>query len=129
MSLLPAEGLASALRRSGIGVHPLDWRLPPIDTYPAVVAFAQTMAGKALLFLGFAALLRVHTILWLELTVCAAAVSLAGRYRRYAALAAPAALLVRAPYWFHSYAVAMKTWRAQGRQGGKAGVRQVRSRC
>jgi hypothetical protein len=111
VSLLSVEGLTSALRRSGVGVHPLDWRMPPIETYPAVVAFAQTVAGKALLFAAFAALLRVHSILWLELTACAVAVSLAGRYRRHVAVAATAAMLVRAPYWFNYDAVDMTIWR------------------
>src|SRR3546814_18636081 len=112
MSLLSVEGVTSVLRRSGVGVHPLDWRMPPIDTYPAVVAFAQTVAGKALLFVAFAALMKPHSILWLELTAAAAAVSMAGRYRRYTALAATAAMLVRAPHWFTSAAVALPIWPA-----------------
>jgi hypothetical protein len=96
-----SAGAASLLRRSGIGVHPLDWRLPPIETWPIVVAFAQSWAGKALLFAVFAVLLKPLSGMWLELTIAAAAVSLAGRYRHYAALVATAVLLSRTPYWFN----------------------------
>jgi len=96
-----SAGAVSLLRRSGIGVHPLDWRLPPVETWPIVVAFAQSWAGKALLFAAFAVLLKPLSGTWLELTIVAAAVSLAGRYRHYVALVATAVMLSRTPYWFN----------------------------
>lgn len=93
------EALAAALRRSGIGVHPLEWRLPPIETYPSVVAFVRTAPGRLLLFAVFAALLRPLSDFWLEMTIAAAIVSLSGPYRMYAALACTSALLLRIPHW------------------------------
>lgn len=96
-----AEALAVVLRRYGIGVHPLEWRLPPIETYPRVVAFAQTLAGKLTLFALAAVFLRyLADGPWLAITAAAAAVSLAGRHRHLAALAATGALLALAPEWF-----------------------------
>ena len=94
-----SEGLAWALRRSGIGVHPREWRLPPIETYPAVVGFVRTTPGKLVLFTVFAAVMMWVSEFWLESTIAAAVVSLAGPYRRYAAPACTAALLVLAPHW------------------------------
>jgi hypothetical protein len=101
MPLPSAEGLAAVLRRSGIGAHPLQWRLPPIETYPRVVAFAQTPVGKLVLFLSFGALLKpLMDELWLATILAAALVSLAGRYRFHAALLATGALLLLDPAWF-----------------------------
>ena len=97
-------------------MHPLDWRLPPIETWPIVVSFAQTWAGKALLFVAFAVLLKPLSGMWLEFTVAAAAVSLAGRYRHYAAVIATAALLSRTPYWFNIEALET-TIRLEGLEG------------
>ncbi len=94
------ERAASVLHRSGLGRHPRDWRVPPIETYPRLVAFVQTDLGKALLFLLFASLMYPLSDWWLEGTVSAAAVSLAGRYRRHVALLCGAVLLVHLPGWF-----------------------------
>lgn len=109
----PNSKLRSVLRRSGMGVHPLEWRLPPIETYPAVVAFAQTHAGKLVLFAVFAALMKVVSggmwiedhWFWLLMTIAAAVVSLAGRHRHLALLVCTAALLVHDPKWFDFSAV------------------------
>jgi hypothetical protein len=94
------EGVDAALRRWGLGLHPRDWRLPPIETYPRVVTSAQTWPGKLAMFATFALLLRGATGLWLELTVAAAVVALAGQQRHIAALLCTAVLLARAPDWF-----------------------------
>jgi len=108
----------SALRRWGIGAHPLDWRLPPIETYPAVVAFVQTVAGKLALFVAFALLLKPLTPLWLELTLAAAVVSLAGPYRPLAAFACTAAMIVRTGYGY-----SLKTMQAAvGQENLGAGI-------
>lgn len=117
MLLSLPEGTASLLRRSGIGGHPLEWRLPPIETYPNVVAFVQTIAGKLLLFAAFAALMKPLTGIWLEATVAAAVVSLAGAYRMYAAALCTAVLLARAPAWFEVEALRWAIW-----QEGMAGT-------
>jgi hypothetical protein len=96
-----AEALAAALRRYGIGAHPLAWRLPPIETYPRVLSFAQTIAGKLALFALFTVLMKfLAGGPWLWITAAAAAVSLAGRHRHLAALFATGALLALAPDWF-----------------------------
>ncbi len=101
-----AETLSSALRRYGIGTHPLEWRIPPIETYPRVVAFAQTLAGKLVLFALAAVLLRfLADGPWIPVTSAAAAVSYAGRHRHFAALLATGALLGLAPDWFEYRAV------------------------
>jgi hypothetical protein len=92
VSLLSVEGLTSALRRSGVGVHPLDWRMPPIETYPAVVAFAQTVAGKALLFAAFAAVLPRPEGLIALVAVCGALVPVSTRH--FAAQTAVVTVLV-----------------------------------
>jgi hypothetical protein len=93
--------------------RPLAWRLPPIETYPGVVAFAQTTPGKLMLFAAFASLMNVlvhegwimRQGMWLALTVVAALVSVAGRYRYYVLLACAGLLLVRNPTWFDFDAV------------------------
>lgn len=96
-----AEGLAAALRRYGLGPRPLEWRLPPIETYPRVVAFAQTPMGRLALFALFALLMKfLAGGLWLAITAAAALVSLAGRHRHLAALAATGILLGLDPDWF-----------------------------
>lgn len=87
MAFAASERVAELLRRSGIGVHPREWRMPPIETYPRVVAFVQTLPGKLLLVLLFAVVMRVMTGWWLEMTLAAAIVSLAGRHRPLVALA------------------------------------------
>ena len=88
-------------------------RLPPIETWPRVVGFAQSPAGKFALFAVFAGLMKLVVYgmwieaggAWLLLTIAAAAVSLAGRHRHLALLVCTAVLLVRAPSWFEFRAV------------------------
>ena len=87
--------------------HPFQWRLPAIDTYPRVVAFAQTHAGKLVMFLVFAGLMKLvapgmwieERGMWLAMTIAAALVSLAGPYRHVALLITTAALLTFGPNW------------------------------
>ncbi len=94
-------------------VRPLQWRLPPIETYPAVVAFVQTHLGKLMLFAAFAALMNLvapgmwiaNREMWLWVTIAAAVVSLAGRHRHVVLLVCTAALIARAPDWFKFDAV------------------------
>jgi hypothetical protein len=108
MPVLSPDGVVPATPRPGIMARLLEWRLPPIETYPAVVAFTRTHAGKLVLFGAFAALMKAHARgmaiaadwMWLWLTTAAAAISLAGRYRYLALLIVTGALLVHAPDWF-----------------------------
>lgn len=102
----PPRVLPAARRVPGIGTQLRQWRLPPIETYPTVIAFVQTYPGKLLLFATCAALMKVvagdiwPNGVWLELTISAAVVSLAGRYRRHVALLCTAVLLARVPFNF-----------------------------
>jgi len=106
MITVSGEALASTLRRYGIGVHPLEWRVPPIETYPKVVAFAQTYAGKFVLFALFAGLTQYLVGgRGLMMAGLAAAVSLASVHRREAALLATAIGLALSPGWFEYRAV------------------------
>jgi hypothetical protein len=102
--------LAATLRRYGLGLHPLAWRVPPIETYPRVVAFTQTIPGKLALFALCALLMRFLVDgPWMAITAAAIGVSLAGRHRHLAALFATGALLALAPEWFNyraAYAIA-----------------------
>ena len=61
--------------------------VPRIETYPRIVAFAQTLFGRALLLLVFATLLIPSGRSWQLLALGAAACAYAGRYRRWALLA------------------------------------------
>jgi len=100
-------GLSSNGQQRGPVARALAWRLPAIETWPAAAAFAQTWPGKLVLFAVFGALMSLHAGfmaiaqngVWLWVTVAAAAVSLAGRHRRFALLACGAILLARAPDW------------------------------
>ena len=101
------ESISSTMRRHGLELHPGSWRLiPPIETYPRVVEFAGTLAGRLLLIAIFAVFMRVlggH--LWLWITGAAAVVSFAGQYRNIAALLCTGVMLARAPGWFEYRAV------------------------
>lgn len=91
----------------------LAWRLPAIETWPAVVAFVQTWPGRLLLFAAFAGLMKLIAPgmwiegrgMWLLITIAAAVVSVAGRYRHLALLVCTGALLARAPDWIDFSAV------------------------
>jgi hypothetical protein len=107
------DGVVPAPLRPGMMARLLEWRLPPIETYPVVIAFAQTHAGKLVLFGAFAALMKLNARgmwiddggTWLALTLAAAAVSLAGRHRHLALLICAALLLARTANWFDFRAV------------------------
>ena len=105
-----AETLAATLRRYGLGLHPLEWRVPPIETYPRVLAFTQTIPGKLALVARCAVLMRFLVDgPWMAITAAAIGVSLAGRHRHLAALFATGAILALAPEWFNyraAYAIA-----------------------
>jgi hypothetical protein len=89
------------------------WRMPPIETYPRLVNFAQTRAGRVAVICVFAALMKLIAPgmwindrgMWLLMVVGAAIVSIAGRWRPLALLACTAVLLARAPDWFDFSAV------------------------
>jgi hypothetical protein len=57
------------------------WRFLPFETYPSLVAFAQTPRGKLVLVILFAPLLRPLSGLWLAVTVAVGACAYAGQYR------------------------------------------------
>lgn len=84
----------------------LEWRLPAIEAHPGAVAFVQTLGGRLVLFALFGVFMRALAgRQWLSLTLCACVVSLAGRYRRLAAVVCTGAMLVIAPGWFEFGAV------------------------
>jgi hypothetical protein len=59
-------------------------RFLPIDTYPQIVAFVETLPGKILLLIVFASLLAPLTRLWLPVTVAAGVCAYSGSYRNVA---------------------------------------------
>lgn len=97
--------------------EPVGWtvrlRLPAIERNDALLRRVQTPIGKCLLFFIFAGLMRVHAKgmwieshwTWLVLTLAAAGVSLAGRWRHAALLLCAILLLYRSPNWFDFSAV------------------------
>lgn len=100
------SSLSVALNRYGMGLHPRQWRIPPVETYPRVVEFAGTLHGRLILIGIFALLMRIHGgQFWLWVTGAAAIVSFAGKYRHIAALLCTGAILARAPDWFEYRAV------------------------
>lgn len=83
------------------------WRFLPIETYPSIVAFAQSILGKVTIVLIFAGLLKLLGLdgwieaggIWLLLPAAAAAVSVAGRFRHYVLFACAVLLLIHNPKW------------------------------
>jgi len=71
--------------------------IPPLETYPRVVAFAATGYGRSALLLLFGLLLAPANPLWLPITMGAAACAYAGSYRRWVLLPATLGLLCLAP--------------------------------
>ncbi|MCP4343378.1 MAG: hypothetical protein GY799_32000, partial [Desulfobulbaceae bacterium] len=83
------KSLSLTLDRYGLGLHPKQWCIPPIEKMPAVVEFAQSLGGKLALFALFALPLRfVSSHLWMWMMAAAALVSLAREYRHFTALLA-----------------------------------------
>jgi hypothetical protein len=66
-----------------LGTMRIHARLPPLDTYPRVVAFAETNLGCACLYVAFAGMLTPVSSEGPLLTFFAAACAFAGRYRRW----------------------------------------------
>jgi hypothetical protein len=100
-------------RAAGRAINPLAWRLPAIETWPALVSVVQTIPGRLALFALFAALMKLYARglwidagwMWLAWTVAAVAVALAGRFRQLAMASCTAGLLLLVPGWFGSHAV------------------------
>ena len=118
--------------RAGLGQRCLamaarlrQWRLPPIDTYPQVVAFAQTPAGKVALIAAFALLMKLMSrgttiadhYVWQLMVAAAAAVSLAGRHRRLVMFVCTALAIDHMPNWFDFRSVHV-TLRQEGLSAG-----------
>lgn len=100
--LQPDEQYGAAPRRSRFSLP--SWRFPPIETSPRLIAHAETLSGKLVLFVLFGLVFRqLGGGLWP--VAAAAAVSLSGRYRYPAALLCTVALLVLDPQWFEYRAV------------------------
>ncbi len=55
--------------------------IPPLETYPRVITFAQTLAGKMLLLALFAAGLSLRTDQWLPISACLLALTLLPKFR------------------------------------------------
>jgi hypothetical protein len=133
MTVQSSERAVPAQRCLSIATALLQWRLPAIETYPQLVAFAQTHAGKIALFVLFAVLMKLvardtwvaDNHMWLLMTVAPAAVSLTGRHRRLAMLACTALALVHFPQWFDFRAVDATI--RQEKLSGEVNVGQLRA--
>ena len=94
----PIHRFGVLMRRTGLDRPPWKWRMPPIETDPELIAFAQTIPGKLSLFLIFAMLLTLlggySWQLALALSLTASLAGSAGRYRYLIAAAGGAALLL-----------------------------------
>jgi hypothetical protein len=80
------------------------WRFPAIETSPRLVAQAQTLTGKLVLFVLFGLVFRQLSGQWWPV-IAAAMVSLSGRHRYRVALLCTVALLAHDPQWFEFRAV------------------------
>ncbi len=69
-----------------------------MDTYPRVVAFAQTIVGKMLLLVVFAAGLSFHTDNWVQLTACLTLLTYLPQYRGVLVVLATFAMLYLADW-------------------------------
>jgi hypothetical protein len=75
--------------------------VPQLDTYPRIVAFAETHSGRALLLLMFLLLLVPTNQPWPVVVVAgAAACAYAGPHRRWILVAATLSVLCLRPHWF-----------------------------
>jgi hypothetical protein len=93
---------AGGRRRS----HPARWRLiPPLETYPKIVAFAESGPGRAALVVVFALLLLpAQGRMALPLAVAAGACAFAGDYRHGLVSLATLVFLFHNPTWHPSLA-------------------------
>ncbi len=91
-------------RQAGLGKPPWKWRMPPIETDDALVAFAQTIPGKLVLFLAFAVLLNLmgsySLRLALTVSLIASVAGVAGRHRFLIAAVGGAGMLLIHMDWF-----------------------------
>jgi hypothetical protein len=93
------------MRQMGLHGPPWEWRMPAIEGAPALIAFAQTIPGKILLFVAFSLLLpMLSNDSWRMTSGLAFVASLAGAVPRYRYLIAAAAggglLLFVLPSWY-----------------------------
>jgi hypothetical protein len=87
--------LSGAVEAS-VAIPPVAWPqrlanfrlIPRVETYPAVVTFAQTFAGKLLILALFALGLRLATEEWLSLSLCLAMITFVPLRRRVLVTAA-----------------------------------------
>ena len=75
------------------------WRFPPFETYPGLVAFAQTSLGKVVVLVVFAFLLHRLNSLWIPVTVAAGACAYAGQYRSRVVMLGTLCVLLLNPGW------------------------------
>jgi hypothetical protein len=75
------------------------WRFPPLETYPDLVAFAQTLPGKVVLLILFALLLHRLSSLWFPITIAAGACAYAGQYRSRVVTLATLCVLLLSRGW------------------------------
>jgi hypothetical protein len=83
------------------------WRFLPLETYPGVVAFAQTLPGKVLIPVLFAPLLAPFSGLWYPVTIAAAACAYAGQYRSRVVTLATLCMLLLFTGWIDWTAVSL----------------------
>lgn len=63
--------------------RPFGFRIiPPVDTYPAVVSFAQTLPGKAMLLILFGVGLKLSLPEWKGMTLWLALITILPQRRR-----------------------------------------------
>ncbi len=118
-----AERAANAPARI-LPAAPFLWRLPAIETYPRWIDFVQTTAGKLVLFVAFAGLMKLHSVglwtaengMWLILTVVATFVAAAGERRHLALMLCAGTLLAYRPNWFE-FGAAFMTLEREGLAG------------
>jgi hypothetical protein len=99
----PAGRVASHPKLSALVRQAAAFRLiPAIDTYPRIVALAQTKLGKGLLLSLFAAALRLRfePILCLAMTTILAATTFLPNHRRWIVTGGTLLWLARFPFWF-----------------------------
>ena len=100
----PASTVASHPKAAGLVRRAAAFRLiPAIDTYPRMVALAQTKLGKGLLLTLFAVGLRLRfePMAALAMTAILAATTFLPNYRRWLVTGGTLIWLARDPHWFN----------------------------